>query len=205
MKKTILKIMLIAAVTTIIFTGCSKNASTSIKTNTTTEKNVTPMVARANPEDTVSEYYNSEVSKDSNFLSGFFLNSKMSQSTTLKEQLVTFNVKKLQLINIYNKKAHGNYITMVCAYNTYFNGIATPRPDVEIVTLVQKSGKWYFLNDYSKVADNDMKWINEMAITQKNEISKNKIIQKIEKQNAAFDVANSEYLANASKTQTVKQ
>ncbi len=165
MKWTVLKTILIVAVTTLILTACSRSTNTQV--NSAAENNVDSTYTRQNPEATVKEYYSSEVPKDSKYLSEFFLNSKMSQSDAVKKQLVSFKVNKLQLIKIYNEKKHGDYLTMVSAYNTYFNGITSPRPDVEVVTLVKKSGKWYFLNDYSKVSDNDMKWINNMADAQK--------------------------------------
>lgn len=195
--------MLIVAATTLVFTGCSESANTAA--NSAAEKNVVIAYDRTSPEATVKEYYNSEVSKDSKFLGAFFLNSKMSQTDSLKEQLATYNVNKLQLINIYNEKTHGNYINMVCAYNTYFSGLAMPRPDVEVVTLVKKSKKWYFLNDYSNVADNDMKWINQMADAQRNEIAQNQNIQQVIKLNSTFDSENKTYLANAIKNQPLEQ
>ncbi|WP_026882520.1 hypothetical protein [Clostridium akagii] len=201
MKKIILKVIFTVAVTTLIFTGCSESSNT--KTNIAAEKKAASIYTRQNPEATVKEYYSSEVSKDSTFLSGFFLNSKMSQSVAVKKQLSSFKVKKLELINVYNEKRHGDYITMVCTYNTFFNGIAYPRPDVEVVTLVKKSGEWYFLNDYSKIADSDMIWINQMATEQKNVIAQNKTIIALLKQSSTFDMANSTYLANAMKNQSI--
>jgi uncharacterized protein YchJ len=192
--------------TSLIFAGCGKNTSTA-KNNTTVGKTIVSNSTdvRANPEETVKNYYNSEVSKDASFLSGFFLNSEMSPTVAVKKQLNAFNVKEIQLVKIYNEKKYDNFIAMICSYNTYFNGIESPRPDVEVVTLVKKSGKWYFLNDYSKLSDKDMSWINNVANEQKNEIANNGEIEKILKKKDAFNATNSAFMENAMKSIPLQQ
>jgi hypothetical protein len=197
--RAVIKAILVVMTASLIFVGCSKN--------TAANKNVSASSTdvRTNPEETVKTYYNSEASKDADFLSGFFLNSKMSQTEAVKKQLNDFDVKKIQLVKIYNEKKHGNLIAMICAYDTYFKGIKNPRPDVEVVTVVEKTGKWYFLNDYGNLSDGDLSWVSEVAQQQESEIANNKEIEGILKQKDSFNTTNSAFMDNAMKSMPLQQ
>lgn len=200
MNKAVLKSIVLVMTSSLIFTACSKNTNAA-KSNGGSKKSVVNSTdVRLNPEETIKAYYNDETSKDAKFLSSFFLNSTEAPTAAVKQQLSDFNVKKIELVKTYNKKEQGNYITMLCEYNTYFTGIESPRPDVELVTLVKKSGKWYFLNDYNNVSEEDMNWITTTSSEEKSQLSSNKEIEKVLQQKEAFDSTNSSFMNNGRKS-----
>lgn len=190
----VLKTIVIAASMVFMFTACSiqEDKNNAAATNSSSALSESPA-----PVETVKSYYSSEATKSAEYLSSFFLDPSKSQSAAVKRQLSAFNVNKIEFVKIFDEKKHGKYVSMICAYDTYFKGIKTKRPDIEIVTLVNKGNKWYFLNDYSGVSSSDAKWINSSTDSFKDEISRNASIQSLIKETTAFDNANSAFMNNA--------
>ena len=184
----------------VIFTGCSVNSKTTSKDAKSPKVEVvTNNLGRNTPEETIKSYYSSEVSKDAQALSKYFVNPQMSDAGSVKKKLDAFKVDKMELIKLFNVKEQGNYAVMISHFNTYFKNIQKPRPDVEIVVLVNKNGSWYILNDYGVVSDKDMNWLNTANLEQKQFLLQNSDIQTIMKQNQNFDKANSAFIDKGKK------
>lgn len=173
----------------VILTGCSANNLS--KVDQTTNVNTTD---RSTIEKTVKSFYSNEVSKDIKFLSGYYLNAKEADIKSTKQILSAYKVTKLDIIKLYNIKKHGNCAIVTCAYNTYFEGITEPRPSIEIVALVNKTGNWYIINDNGQVADDDMKWLNEVASSERDQISTTKEIGALLNKTDTFNKENSAFL-----------
>lgn len=188
MKTNILKIIVSGLICTAIFTSCGiNNVHTSNVQNT--ERNTV--------EKTVRNYYSSEVSQSNKYLSSYFLNSKQADTTSVKKLLKAFNVKKIEIIKLYNIKKHNNCAIVTCAYNTYFEAIDKPRPDIEIVALINKNGSWYIINDYGQVDDKDLVWLNETSNTVQQQNSSNSELESILKQEDDFNKANKAFIDNS--------
>lgn len=186
-------------ITAALFTGCSSRSNTIMKDNKIKTVNVTENSERDTPEETVKSYYSSEVNKNAEFLSKYFVNPQMSEVGSVKKKLNAFKVDKMEVVKLFNVKKQGNYAVIICSFNTYFKGIEKPRPDIEVVSLVNNNGNWYILNDYGSVSDNDMKWLNDANEEQKKFVSENKAIQTIVKQNQNFDKVNSAFIDSGKK------
>lgn len=199
MNRTILKNVSIVMLAAVMFTGCSANSKAASKDIKLQRTEVTKNLERSTPEETVKSYYSMEASKDAQFLSKYFVNPQMSEIGSVKKKLDAFKVDKLEVIKLFNVKKQGNYAVMICSFNTYFQNIQKPRPDIEIVSLVSKNGSWYILNDYGVVSDKDMSWINAANLEEKQFVSQNSDIQAIIKQNQNFDKANSAFMDKGKK------
>lgn len=189
----VLKTIVVASSMIFMFTACSIQKGA----NNTAAGSSNTLSQSSTPSETVKDYYSSEIPKSAKYLSDFFLNPSKSQASAVKRQLSAFNVDKIEFAKIFDQKKHGKYVVMLCAYNTYFKGIKKKRPDIEIVTLINKENKWYFLNDYSSVSSSDVKWINSSNADLKDEISTNSSIQSLIKETTAFDNENSAFMNNA--------
>lgn len=146
------------------------------------------------PKEFISNYYNSEVSKDKIYLSKFYNNPNKSNTEDMKKKLKDFGIVKMQLINVYNIKSKDRLKIMISAFNVYFKNIKKPRPDIEIITLIYKNNSWYFLNDASVITDEEYEWLQNEKGSQGRFIVKNKKIQDILKNNTEFDNENRDYM-----------
>nr|WP_207717263.1 hypothetical protein [Clostridium acetobutylicum] len=142
----------------------------------------------------INEYYSDEVSGDSKGLSKFYSNPESSNTLAIKKKLENFGITKINLIGIYNVNSKNRLKIMVSAFNAYFKGISKPRPDIEIVTLINKDNSWYFLNDESILNDNEQQWLEDEKEKQRKFIVSNKKIQDILKLNKTFDDENLGYM-----------
>jgi uncharacterized protein YchJ len=191
-----ISIVIIAAA---IFTGCSAKTGTELKDSKPQTVKVTKNLQRNTPEETIKSYYANEVNSDAEFLSKYFINPQMSEVDLIKKKINAFKVKKIEVIKLFNMKKQGDYAVSICSFNTYFNGIEKPRPDIEVVSLVNKNGTWYILNDYGSVSDKDMNWLNETNSEQKKFAAKDNDIKAIIKQSENFDKINSKFLDKSNK------
>lgn len=182
-----------------ILTGCSENSKITPTDAKIQKTKVTENSERSTAEETVKSYYSSEVSKDAQFLSKYFVNPQMSEVGSVKKKLNAFNVNKIEVIKLFNIKKQGNYAVMICAYNTYFQNIQKPRPDVEIVSFVNKNGSWYILNDYGVASDNDVTWLDTANLQEKEFLAESSELQSIIKQNENFDKVNSAFINKGKK------
>lgn len=193
MKKVSFKMTIIALVSTVILTSCG------VKNTNVSNAEVDKLSDRTTIEKTIKSYYSSEVLKNNDFLSEYFLNSKMSGIANVKKMLTAYKVKRLEIIKLYNVKTHGNYAVMTCAYNTYFQGVDGARPDIEIVALSKKNGYWYIINDYSNITTDDMKWLTDTATTEKQLVTENSELLVLLKKNQDFNNSNKAFIDNGQK------
>lgn len=178
----------VTLISVIILTGCNLNnlsRSGAINANNTDRSTI---------EKTVKSFYSNEVPKDEKFLSQYFLNSEKADIKYTKQILKAYNVKNIEIIKLYNIKQHNNTAIITCAYNTYFQGITEPRPSIEIVALINKNGSWYIVNDYSQVNDDDMKWLNEVAASEREQTTKTKEIGNLLNKTDSFNRENADFL-----------
>lgn len=199
MNRTIFKNLSIIMLAAMVLTGCSENSKITPKNTKIQNTKVTENFQRSTVEETVKSYYSSEVNKDAQFLSKYFVNPQMSEVGSVKKKLNAFNVNKIEIIKLFNIKKQGNYAVMICAYNTYFQNIQNPRPDVEIVSLVNKNGSWYILNDYGVASDQDVTWLDNANLQEKEFLAENSELQSIIKQNQNFDKVNSAFIDKGKK------
>lgn len=197
--RTILKRISIVILAAVIFTGCTSNSKDTSKDTKSQNTQIINNTNRSTPEETVKSYYRSEVNKDAEFLSKYFLNPVVSETASIKKKLNAFKVDKMEIIKIFNIKKQGNYAVMICSFNTYFTGIKKPRPDIEIVSLINKNGSWYILNDYGTVSEKDMEWISNSTLEEKQFLEKDSDIQKILSENENFDKVNSAFILSGQK------
>lgn len=188
MRKNILKKIVPLLICAAVFTGCNINTKQASAVKNTERNTI---------ENTVKSYYSNEVSESEKFLSSYFLNSKQADTSSVKKLLQAFKVKKIAIIKLYNIKQHNNCAVVTCAYNTYFEGINNPRPDIEVVALINKNDNWYIVNDYGQVEDNDLKWLNDTANTEKQQISNNSELKSILKQEDDFNKENKAFIDNS--------
>lgn len=190
MRKNILKKIVPTLICAAVFSSCSiNNAHTSNVQNT--ERNTI--------EKTVKSYYSSEVSKSSKYLNSYFLNSKQADTASVKKLLKAYKVKKIEIIKLYNIKKHDNCAIVTCAYNTYFEGINSPRPDIEIFALINKNDSWYIINDYGQLDDNALAWLNKTSNTEQQQISNNSELESLLQREDDFNKANKTFLDNSEK------
>jgi len=199
LKGTILKKIFIVILASLLFTGCNSNLQVKTKDTKAQNTKVTNNTNRSTPEETVKSYYRSEISKDAEFLSEYFVNPVISETGSVKKKLNAFKVDKMEVIKLFNVKKQGNYAVIICSFNTYFKGIKNPRPDIEIASLVNKNGSWYIINDYGTVSDKDMEWLNASILEEKQFLEKDSDIQKMLSENKKFDQINSAFILRGQK------
>lgn len=190
MRKVILRKIVPVLISAAVFTSCSINGKQAPNVKNT---------ERSTVEKTVKSYYNNEVSQSEAYLSNYFLNSKEADTASVKKLLKAFNVKKIEIIKLYNIKKQGNCAIVTCAYNTYFEGIDKPRPDIEIVALTNKNGSWYIINDYSQIEDKELEWLNKTSNTQQQQVTENSELKSILKQEDDFNQENKTFIDNSQK------
>lgn len=177
------------------FTGCNniqKNKSNKV-VQTQLEKD------KLEIQKFVSMYYESEVPKDEGYLKDFFINPNIADIHTIKSKFRAFNMEKIKFNGIYNVKKNGRLAAMTGSFNAYFKNISTPRPDLEIIILVKKNNKWYFLNDDSNLNESELMWENNQKQIQNKFIVSDKNMNKILEANKAFDEANADYMNECKK------
>lgn len=177
-----------------ILTGCSNNSKSLWQNASPKNTKLQDKVQRSTPEETVKSYYENEVNKNAKFLSSYFINPTVSETNSIKTKLNAFDVGKVEIIKLFNIKNQGNYAVIICAYNTYFKEINTSRPDIEVVSLVNKNGLWYILNDYGNISEKDMDWLNTAVYEENQFIKENSEIQSIIGENKNFDKANNAFI-----------
>lgn len=190
MRKNILKKIVPALICAAVFTSCSISNVHTLNVQNTDRNTI---------EKTVKSYYNSEVSKSSKYLSTYFLNSKQADTASVKKLLKAYKVKKIEIIKLYNIKKHGNCAVATCAYNTYFEGINNPRPDIEIFALINKNDSWYIINDYGQLDDNALAWLNKTSNEEQQQISGNSELESLLQQEDDFNKVNRTFLDNSQK------
>ncbi|MCD2346308.1 hypothetical protein LQK79_06385 [Clostridium guangxiense] len=142
----------------------------------------------------VKQYYESEVPKDEKYLKDFFINPNIADIQFMKNKLKIFNIEKIKFNGIYNIKSSGRLAAMTGSFNAYFKNIPSSRPDVEIVMLIKKNNKWYFLNDDSMLNETELMWENNQKQIQNKFIVNDKNMNKILETNKIFDEANKGYM-----------
>lgn len=172
------------------FTGCSNRQKGEAlkKTQTQAEKDKSEL------QDFVKAYYEGEITKDEGYLKSFFINPGIADIQAIKNKFNVFNIEKIKFNGIYNVKKNGRLAAMTGSYNAYFKNISNPRPDVEIIVLVNKNNKWYFLNDDSSLNEKELMWENTQKQIQNKFIVSDKNMNKILEENKAFDEANHDYM-----------
>lgn len=177
------------------FSGCSnKQKGKVLKTTQTQEEK-----DKLGIQDFVKEYYESEIPKDEESLKAFFINPNIADIQAIKNKFQIFNIEKIKFNGIYNIKKVGKLAAMTGSYNAYFKNIPDPRPDVEIVLLVNKNDKWYFLNDDSSLNENELMWENAQKQIQNKFIVSDKNMNKILETNKVFDEKNKDYMEQCKK------
>lgn len=178
------------------FSGCSKKQKSEVfkTTQTQVEKD------KLEIQDFVKEYYESEIPKDEESLKSFFINPNIADIQTIKSKFQVFNIEKIKFNGIYNIKRDGRLAAMTGSYNAYFKNIPDPRPDVEIVLLVNKNNKWYFLNDDSTLNEKELMWENTQRQIQNKFIVSDKNMNKILEKNKVFDETNKDYMEQCKKS-----
>lgn len=177
------------------FSGCSnKQKGEVLKTTQTQEEK-----DKLEIQDFVKEYYESEIPKDEENLKEFFINPNIADIQVIKNKFQIFNIEKIKFNGIYNIKKVGKLAAMTGSYNAYFKNIPDPRPDVEIVLLVNKNDKWYFLNDDSSLTENELVWENAQKQIQNKFIVSDKNMNKILETNKVFDEKNRDYMEQCKK------
>lgn len=177
------------------FTGCKniqKNKGTKV-VQTQLEKD------KSQIQSFISMYYESEVPKDGEYLKDFFINHNIADIQSIKNKFKIFNMEKIKFNGIYNMKRNGRLAAMTGSFNAYFKNISTPRPDLEIVILIKKNNKWYFLNDDSNLNESELMWENNQKQIQSKFIVSDKNMNKILEANKAFDEANTNYMNECKK------
>ncbi|URZ02130.1 hypothetical protein [Clostridium felsineum] len=194
MKNFWFKIVLIGVVVFGVFMlfGCgSKDKNQSNNNKMDKENSIKPEEKKF-----ISIYYNDEVSKDEKYLSKFYSNPQSSNISYIKKKLNDFGITKMSLIDLYNVNSKSRLKVMVSAFNVYFKGINKPRPDIEIITLINKNNSWYFLNDESVLNADEKKWLDSKREKERKFIVTSSNIQNIFKLNNSFDIENRNYMKN---------
>ncbi|MFL0249084.1 hypothetical protein ACJDT4_01505 [Clostridium neuense] len=183
-------VVIIALTMVFSFGGCSKgqNDKGAKVAQTQLEKD------KLEIQQFVKEYYESEIPKDEEYLKGFFVNPSIADIQTIKKKFSVFSIEKIKFNGVYNVKKEGRLAAMTGSFNAYFKSISTPRPDVEIVILIKKNNKWYFLNDDSSLNENELMWENNQKRIQNKFIVSSKNMNKILETNKSFDEANKDYM-----------
>lgn len=177
------------------FSGCSNKQKGNVikKAQTQAEKD------KLEIQDFVKEYYESEIPKDEESLKAFFINPNIADIKAIKSKFQVFNIEKIKFNGIYNIQKVGKLAAMTGSYNAYFKNIPDPRPDVEIVLLINKNDKWYFLNDDSNLSENELMWENAQKQNQNKFIVSDKNMNKILETNKVFDEKNKDYMEQCKK------
>lgn len=187
--------VMIILISVFSFAGCNniqKNKSTKV-VETQLEKD------KSEIQNFVSMYYEGEVPKDEGYLKSFFINPNIADIQVIKNKFKVFGIEKIKFNGIYNIKENGKLAAMVGSFNAYFKSISDPRPDVEVIILIKKNNKWYFLNDDSSLNENELAWENDQRRIQGKFIVNDKRMNKILETNKAFDEANAEYMDECKK------
>lgn len=172
------------------FEGCSKEQKDkgAKVTQTQFEKD------KSEIQQFVKGYYESEIPKDEGYLKAFFINPNIADIQTIKKKFSVFNIEKVKFNGVYNINKSGRVAAMTGSFNAYFKNISSPRPDVEIVILIKKNNKWYFLNDDSILNEDELMWENKQKQIQNKFIVSNKGMNKILEANKSFDETNKNYM-----------
>ncbi|MDP4146374.1 MAG: hypothetical protein Q8936_18145 [Bacillota bacterium] len=148
----------------------------------------------AGAEKLIRSYYESEVTKDEKFLNSFFYSPTTADTGMLKKRLEAFKITKMEFGKLYNVKKNNKFEVVTCTFNVYFQGIKEPRPDYEIVPLIHENGKWFILNDYGKMTDEDSKWLTNTMQQEHDGIIKNPDLKNLLDQKAKFDEDNKSFM-----------
>ncbi len=188
MKKIIIKLFIFIFAVIVAACGCGNNGAGEATKNINAD--------RTTVENTIKSYYSNEASASNSTLSDYFLNAKMSGVGNVKLMIKAYKVKKIQLIKLYNVKTHGNYAVMTSTFNTYFDGITNPKPDLEVIALKKENGIWYIVNDFQNISDSDSNWIKSTATSEQEQISSNTEINKLLVMSDTFNTNNKTFLDN---------
>lgn len=177
------------------FSGCNNKQKGEVLKTTQTQAEKDDLEIQ----DFVKEYYESEIPKDEESLKEFFINPNIADIQAIKNKFQVFNIEKIKFNGVYNIKKDGKIAAMTGSYNAYFKNISNPRPDVEIVLLVNRNGKWYFLNDDSSLNEKELVWENAQKQIQNKFIVSDKNMNKILETNKVFDEKNKDYMEQCKK------
>lgn len=142
----------------------------------------------------IKNYYNSEISSDENYLKQFFINPNVADIQLVKKKFLIFNIEKIKFQGVYNIKKSGRIAIMVSTFDALFKNINNPRPDVEILVLINKNKSWYFLNDDDVLKPDEAEWVNEQRKIESKFIVTDKKMQNILQTNKKFDQDNRTYM-----------
>lgn len=142
----------------------------------------------------IKNYYNSEISSDENYLKQFFINPNVADIQLVKKKFLIFNIEKVKFQGVYNIKKSGRIAVMVSTFDALFKSINNPRPDVEILVLINKNKSWYFLNDDDVLKPDEAEWVNEQRKIESKFIVTDKKMQNILQTNKKFDEDNRTYM-----------
>lgn len=177
------------------FSGCNNKQKGEVLKTTQTQAEKDNLEIQ----DFVKEYYESEIPKDEESLKAFFINPNIADIQAIKNKFQVFNIEKIKFNGVYNIKKDGKLAAMTGSYNAYFKNIPNSRPDVEIVLLVNRNGKWYFLNDDSSLNEKELVWENDQKQIQNKFIVSDKNMNKILETNKVFDEKNKDYMEQCKK------
>jgi len=165
------------------------------------KSNSSKKIERESPESLISQFYNVETTMDETHLKQFFYLSKIDTSR-IKLKIKSFQVEKIKLDKIIKIEEKNSMAVLSCSYQTYFKGIKEPRPDIEVITLVNKEQSWYIVADINEIGQLnviDKKWQENAVLNQKKELWTNKATVNIYNSQASFDEKNKAFMEQGSK------
>ncbi|MBC8060021.1 MAG: hypothetical protein H7Y18_05080 [Clostridiaceae bacterium] len=157
-------------------------------------------IDRTDPKLLIEQFYNGENNLDENLLRQFFYGSTEDMSI-IKLKIKCFDINRITLDKIIKIEQKDKLAVISCSFNTFFNGIDLPRPNMEVVKLIKETNGFYIignLDDIRGLSEESKQWSENTESLLKINMWNSSIAADILDAQADFDDNNKERLQQGS-------
>ena len=157
-------------------------------------------IDRTAPKNLIEQFYNGEKKLDETVLRQFFYKS-MEDTSMIKLKIKCFDINRIALDKVIKIEEKDKLAVISCSFNTFFNGIDLPRPDMEVVKLIKENDGFYIisnLDDVNGLSDENKQWLKDTESLQKTNMWNSPIAADILDSQANFDDINKDRLQQGS-------
>ena len=157
-------------------------------------------IERNDPQKLIKQFYNGEKILNEVELKNFFYRSTYDTSL-IKLKIKCFDINRIVLDGVIKIDKKDKFAVISCSFNTFFNGIDLPRPDMEVVKLMKETDGWYIINNLdaiSGLSEENKQWLQDTESLQKTDMWNSSIAGDILDSQAIFDDKNKEHMEKGS-------
>ena len=157
-------------------------------------------IERNDPQKLIKQFYNGEKILNEVELKNFFYRSTYDTSL-IKLKIECFDINRIVLDGVIKIDKKDKFAVISCSFNTFFNGIDLPRPDMEVVKLMKETDGWYIINNLdaiSGLSEENRQWLQDTESLQKTDMWNSSIAGDILDSQAIFDDKNKEHMEKGS-------